>query len=251
MSVAESFSLRGKTALITGAAKRIGKAASLALAGEGVNIVGQYLTSSSGAEDLSKQLESMGVRCRMLQASLSKRDEYELLFKRAIEASGPIDILINNASIFPPGTLNDATLQELNRNIEINAWVPLILIREFARQTEKGSIINILDTRVKGYYSRHFAYHLSKMMLREITKIAALELAPGITVNAVAPGLILPPPGKDESYLEGLIDTVPLKMHGNTTSVTDAILFLLKSPFITGQVIFVDGGRHLRGNEVC
>jgi NAD(P)-dependent dehydrogenase (short-subunit alcohol dehydrogenase family) len=108
-----------------------------------------------------------------------------------------------------------------------------------------GKIINLLDTNISGHDRTHVAYIVSKQMLASLTKICALEFAPGITVNGVAPGLILPPNGKDETYLENLSKTVPLKRHGAPEDVSEAALYLLKSDFVTGQVVYVDGGRHL------
>ncbi len=250
MSSEKAFTLRGKTALITGAAKRLGREIALALAEDGVSSVIHCLTSTGEAEELKKQIEKLGPKAWVLQVDLSQSTEYEALFRKAAECAGTIDILINSASIFPQGSLEGVTLESINRNVEINAWVPLFLSREFSRQTSQGRIVNMLDTRITGGDRKHLAYYLSKMMLAEITKTLALELAPDITVNAVAPGLILPPAGKDESYLEKLRDTVPLKMIGHPAYVTDAVLFLLNSSFITGQVIYVDGGRHLIGSEV-
>jgi pteridine reductase len=250
MSEEKLFALRGRTALITGAAKRLGREITLALAGEGVNSVIHCLTSTREAEDLKEHIGRMGVNAWVLQADLGRAPQYEALFTKALQYAGSIDILINSASIFPPGGLQEITLEALSRNVEINAWVPLFFCREFARQASCGRIINVLDTRITGGDSTHLAYHLSKIMLAQITKILALELAPGITVNAVAPGLILPPAGRDESYMEKLKDAVPLKMTGHPAYISDAVLFLLRSSFITGQIIYVDGGRHLMCSEV-
>jgi NAD(P)-dependent dehydrogenase (short-subunit alcohol dehydrogenase family) len=127
----------------------------------------------------------------------------------------------------------------------VNAWAPFVLSRDFSRHVDRGKIINLLDTRITGYDRSHVAYVLSKRMLAVLTSMCALEFAPDFTVNAVAPGLILPPPGKDENYLAGLVKTVPLKKHGGPGDIVDAVLYLLKSDFVTGQTIYVDGGRHL------
>ena len=110
----------------------------------------------------------------------------------------------------------------------------------------RGKIVNLLDSRIVGYDFPHAAYYLSKRLLAILTEMAALKFAPSISVNAVAPGLILPPPGKDQSYLQELSASVPLQRHGGPQDIVDALLYLLKSEFLTGQVIYVDGGRHLR-----
>jgi NAD(P)-dependent dehydrogenase (short-subunit alcohol dehydrogenase family) len=106
-------------------------------------------------------------------------------------------------------------------------------------------VVNLLDTRITDDDPRHVAYILSKRLLSDLTRRCAIAFAPDVTVNAVAPGLILPPPGKDMRYLEGLTDTVPLRRHGEEGDITQAVLYLLKSTFVTGLVVYVDGGRHL------
>jgi hypothetical protein len=170
------------------------------------------------------------------------------LIERAREIAGSVDILINNASIFPAEPLDTLTWSELSANVEVNAWVPLTLSRRFAAQLRaRGSIINLHDTHLAGFDFEHSGYILSKHMLATLTRMLALELAPNITVNAVAPGLILPPPGADESYLTAHAHRLPLQRHGGPRDIAEAIVYLVRSDFITGQVIYVDGGRHLLG----
>jgi NAD(P)-dependent dehydrogenase (short-subunit alcohol dehydrogenase family) len=241
------FDLKGKTALITGAAKRIGRQIALALASKGVNIVIHYNTSVQYAEYLAEEITKIGVKYYLLQADLEVPEEAETLSDRAWNLTGGYQILVNNASIFPQDTINSATYESISRNFMINAWAPLLISRKFAKKAETGKIINILDSRTKEINPKwHVSYLLSKKMLETFTNMMALEYAPGITVNGVSPGLILPPPGKDMSYIERLKDSIPLKKVGDPAQVVDAVLFLLKNDFITGQVIAVDGGRHLK-----
>lgn len=237
-----------KTALVTGAAKRIGRATALALAAHKVNVVVHYRFSSDEAEAVAMEARDMGVNAWTLQADLRQPVEAENLLPQALdEAAGPIQILINNASIFAESHLTDFTLADLADNIQVNAMAPLLLSRAFAAQECEGAIVNFLDTRVIEYDKEHAAYHLSKRMLFTLTRMMALEFAPQIRVNAIAPGLILPPPGKDRAYLEGRASTNPLNRVGTLSGITDTVLFLLRSEFITGQVIFVDGGYHMKG----
>lgn len=240
------YDLKGKTALITGAARRIGRAISVALAQKGVNVVAHYHSSENEVVELKKELELFGVKCWPLKADLSVRSELESLITKAFQAAGAVDVLVNNASIFNQELFKDLSLESINKNIALNAWTPYLLSRDLVAAASSGKIINILDTRIKGRDKRHAAYHLSKSMLYELTMISASDFAPDFTVNAVAPGLILPPPGEDESSLEKLAGKLPLRRHGDPRQVADAVIFLLESNFITGQVIFVDGGRHLR-----
>ena len=131
--------------------------------------------------------------------------------------------------------------------MQVNAWAPFVLSREFAKQVGRGKIVNLLDSRLNSYDWSHVAYFLSKHVFSVLTKMTALQFAPEITVNVVAPGLILPPLGKDQSYLDPLVGKVPLKRHGSPRDIAEAVIYLLGSDFVTGQVIHVDGGQHLTG----
>ncbi len=242
------MSLKGKTAFITGAAKRLGRAVALALAGQGCNVVVHFNRSGRDAEALCDEIRQAGVSVWPVQCDFAKPAEVETLFPTALAQAGAIDILINNASVFHEDTLQQASGQSIGDNLQIHAVAPLVLARALARQERPGHIINMLDTRVTVYDRLHVSYHISKRVLLSLTRMLALELAPGIAVNAVAPGLILPPEGKDESYLESLASSNPLHRHGDPSDVVEAILFLLRSRFITGQVIYVDGGYHMKGH---
>jgi NAD(P)-dependent dehydrogenase (short-subunit alcohol dehydrogenase family) len=238
--------LDGKNALVTGAARRIGRAISLALAREGANVAVHYSSSEDDAAGLVVEIEKLGARVVALRADLSDQGELEGLVERAREALGTIEILVNNASIFPSDTLATVELASVKENLEINAWAPLVLTRAFAAQTERGHVVNLLDSRLSGFDHTHVAYILSKHVLAALTRMSAIELAPGIAVNAVAPGLILPPMGKDEDYVERLAQTVPLKRRGAPDDIAAAAIYLVTSEFVTGETIFVDGGRHLK-----
>jgi hypothetical protein len=239
------YEIKGRTAFITGAAKRIGRSVALSLANSGMNIVVHYNTSKQAALEVQGELKKTGVMAWLIQADLAIRPETETLIAKATEVAGTIDVLVNNASIFRPNRISEFSLDELDLNIQINALSPLILSRAFGGQTKGGAVINLLDTRVAGNDKKHAAYLLSKKMLLEMTRMLALELAPDIRVNAVAPGLILPPPGEDQSYLERMKHNLPLNAYGKLENVTEAVRFLVTNDFVTGQVIFVDGGRHL------
>lgn len=241
------MSLRGQTALVTGAGQRIGEAIALALAKEQVNVVVHYRRSQARAEKLRDALIAGGVRAFSIQADFDDPRGADSLLERARGEAGPIQILVNSASDFQTEPLQAMTYQSLVHNVAVNAWAPFALTRAFARQTVRGKVVNFVDAQVAGQDLTHAAYILSKHLLATLTTMTALEHAPAITVNAVAPGLILPPEGKDESYLAGLAPALPLKRHGGLADVTGAVLFLLTSDFITGQVIYVDGGRHLIG----
>ncbi len=243
----ELYELEGRTALVTGGARRIGRATTAALAQNGVNVLVHYNASETEARESAEELKRLGVEAWTVRGDLHNQKSIDAVFDEAVTLAGKIDILINNASVFGKSGLLDFTREELDREISINAMAPMLLIRRFSAESEQGKIINMLDSSMVRYNSMHVAYHLSKKMLFDLTKLAAVELAPRIAVNAVAPGLILPPEGEDNAYMERLARKVPLRRTGSLTCVTEAILFLLKCDYITGQVIYVDGGAHLKG----
>lgn len=244
-AASKTRSLLGRTALVTGAARRIGRATALALAAEGANVVLHYRRSAREAEELREHIIGLGTRAWTIEADFGEQGSYVGLLERARELAGPVEILVNNASVFPAGRLETTSLEELLQIVEVNAWAPIALSRAFARPRGKGSIVNILDARIGGHDPHHAAYHLSKQVLAAATKATALEFAPHIRVNAVAPGPILPPEGKDKQYLERVAAKLPLRRHGTPEDVAQAVAFLAQAEFVTGQIVYVDGGQHL------
>lgn len=240
--------MKGRTVLVTGAARRLGRAIALTLAQHGANIVAHYNRSDREAGTLCDDVRHTGASAWQVRADLMDPQQTQEMFQEALSQAGPIDVVINNASIFDKDTIHDVTDESVWRNMRIHAMAPLILAREAARQGRPGHIVNLLDTRVTAYDREHASYHISKRVLLTLTRMLALELAPNLAVNAIAPGLILPPAGEDESYLQRLAHTNPLGRCGRPADVTDAVLFLLSSRFITGQVIYVDGGYHMKGH---
>jgi len=235
--------MRGKTALITGAAKRLGRAIALSLADSGYNVIVHYRSSKIEAEKLCRELKSKNVKSWTLQADLEDQRENNNLIQRAFECSKELTLLVNNASIFPDSAINTVTLEDFNNAMFVNAWSPFVLSRSFAATVKSGAIVNVLDARVPGHDPRHIAYIFSKHMLMVMTRICAQEFAPRIRVNGVSPGLILPPAGKDFDYLEKLKDKVPLRTCGSPQDVAAAVALLATNKFITGEIIYVDGGR--------
>ncbi len=242
----ESFS--GRNALVTGGAKRIGRAIALELARMGVNVIVHYSESKREAEDTVMHVLEHGVNGFLLECDLRDSAEAEGLLLRAVDLVGPIDFLVNNASNYIESTLETTTLPDLRESIAVNAFSPLLISRDFAKQGIKSAIVNILDTKIYSYDRNHVAYSLSKKALFSITKMMAFEYAPHIRVNGVAPGIILPPAGQGVEWLEKFKHTNPLGCYGSVEDVTDAVLFLLASEFITGEILCVDGGRHLKNN---
>jgi hypothetical protein len=245
--------LAGQTALITGAARRVGRSIASALADQGVNIVLHYNTSRNEAESLTAELRDRDVDAWAVQGSLEDQSSIEGMWRRATDCApeGVISLLVNNASIFPSDTLNGLRFGSLERTLKVNALAPLQLIRLFAAQEHSppvgpGCVVNLLDSRIGGYMKGHVSYALSKRMLFDLTRMLALELAPSIRVNAVAPGMILPPEGIRTEELDRLAARAPLRRWGDPEDVAEAVVFLMRSDYLTGQVIFPDGGAFIK-----
>ncbi len=239
--------LEGKTVLITGAAHRMGAAAAKACAAEGADIVLHYHHSEQQARETAAELETIGSRVLLLQADLSAEGLADQLIERAASAGMPPHILINSASIYPRSTWKSVKFEDLADSYRLNTYAPLAISRAFADSPHPESIIQVLDARMVDYDSQHYAYHLSKRSLHDITRMLAVELAPAIRVNGVAPGIILPDTDNDPQLLEKYKSGTLLRRIGQVEEYTQSLLFLCTNEFITGQVIFIDGGRHLKG----
>ncbi len=240
--------LKGKTALVTGAAKRIGKAIAGVLAQNHVNVIMHYCSSADKyVNGALADIKTPGIEAWKFQSDFSNIDNVDSLFEKIENTIGPVDILINNASVFSPSKLATLSFRELNNTLAINSIAPFRLSQHIVKQNREGSIINILDSCIKRYDMNHAAYQLSKSMLHQITEMMAVELAPQIRVNGIAPGIILPPEGKDETYIRELSRRNLLNRSGKLSDITDAVLFLLSNTFITGEVLFIDGGENLKG----
>ena len=245
--MSERFQLSGRTALVTGGAKRLGRAVCEALAAHGTRIVVHYRESEFEAEDLAARIRDAGAEAWTVSADLDELGAAEQLFDEARSVAGAIDILINSASIFPSDALADVSWESLTANARVNAYAPFELSRKLVDQGMEGCIVNFLDTRIQDYDEAHVSYHVSKRILHKMARLCAEAYAPKVRVNAVAPGLVLPPAGKDEAYLEGLKHSNPLNSFGNEQDIADAVVYLLQARFVTGQILYVDGGRHMRG----
>lgn len=229
--------LSTKTALVTGGAIRIGRAIVLALQSAGFRVIVHYRTNPAQAESLSEWT---------LHADLSDPAQCATLIKRATAEFGPIDCLVNNASVFQKEALAETSSEKLHANFQVNAFAPIELTRQFAIQApDHANVINLLDQRVAGTDTSALPYLLSKKTLAEFTKLAALELAPRIRVNAIAPGPVLAPDRASPNYIYDAAGEIPLQKTPALQELTDALLFLLNAPSVTGQTLFIDGGQHL------
>lgn len=233
--------LKGKRALVTGGAVRIGKAITQALQAAGMEVVVHYRNSVKEARALSPY---------SIQADLEVADECAALIHRVNERFGTVDVLINNASLFTKDSLSSSSPEWVLREFQVNLFAPMELSRAFAAQAGQGAIINLLDRRIRCNDYSCTPYSISKKGLEDLTKLAALEYAPRIRVNAVAPGPILPPPDSSAETARELAGNIPLDALPTPEQIAEASLFLLHSESVTGQIIYIDGGQHLLGNGV-
>jgi pteridine reductase len=243
--------LEGMVALVTGGAVRIGRTLALALAGHGAAVAVHYGNSAEAAAKTVADIRDSGGRGEAFQTDLRDVSRAERLIEQAAISLGRVDILVNSAAVFETKGFLVTTEPIWDEQFAVNLKAPFFLSRAFARQVvsgRHGQIVNIADWRAIRPDPQSIAYSLAKAGIVAMTKGLAMALAPNIRVNAIAPGSILPPPGRDESYLEEIGRRTPLQRHGSTEELARALLYLVTSEFVTGQVLFVDGGEHL-GNR--
>ena len=239
-----SDSLEGKTVLITGAARRLGRSFALACARAGADVVIHHGHSDEEADEVRAEIEKMGRRAWIFRADLSDSSQAGTLIP-SISPSTPLHALVNSAAIFESLSLQATSPEAWHRHLQINLTAPFLLSQAFARQAQPGArIVNILDWRALRPGADHFPYTISKAALAALTRSLAVALAPTITVNGLALGAILPP--ADGNKNPEILKNIPLKRWANEGEVEQALLFLLTCPtYITGEILHVDGGRHL------
>ena len=248
MTQSQGKELEGMVALVTGGAVRIGSALALALARRGAAVAVHYGNSAAAAAETVAAILDSGGRAAAIHSDLRDISRLDGIIERAAEQLGRLDILVNSAAVYGPADLIETTEPLWNEHFSINLKAPFFLSRAFARHVgsgRPGQIVNIADWRAIRPDPQSIAYSLTKAGIVAMTKGLALALAPNIRVNAIAPGSILPPPGRDEAYLEDVGRRTPLRMHGSTDDLARALLYLVTAKFVTGQVLFVDGGEHL------
>ncbi|GAB4317904.1 MAG: SDR family oxidoreductase [Candidatus Sumerlaeia bacterium] len=234
------------TALITGAAVRLGRAMALALAEDGFSIALHFSTSLAPAEQTAAQIRETGGVCSLFPCDFTDPAQVSALVSSVFERHPDCNVLINNASVFERAPLCETTDELLDRALAVNLRAPVILAREFARRAAPGSlVVNIADTKAARTVTEYFAYTLSKKALLAFTRMAARELGPAIRVNAIAPGLTLPPAGEDDTYLARMARRVPLQRPGSPGDIVAALRFIVAADSMTGQCLFMDSGEHL------
>ncbi len=231
--------------LVTGSANRIGRAIALTFAKAGFDLLLHFRSSQTAAAEARDEICSLGVECRLIRADLATSDGVAGLVVAA--AKVPLVGVVNNASLFFATPLNDADDAQWFELFETNVHAPFRIVQGLAKQLreQRGFVVNITDAHVDRPLLGHSIYGMSKAALVHMTKALALELAPEIRVNAVAPGSMLPPSNDEPFDAEAEKSGIPLARLGSTQSIADAVLFLATAEYATGEVLRIDGGRSL------
>jgi len=233
------------TALVTGGAKRMGRSLCITLATRGYNIALHYHSSKKEAEKTCAMINPLGVACELFACDLSNETETACLIYDVKKRFNDLNLLINNASIFKKSNFKRSPIGSLNQHFAINLKAPFILSKDFAMLCDQGHIINMLDASLEKNQKKYFAYTLSKKALYDLTQRSARELAPKIRVNGIAPGFILPPENAKKDFLNQRLKSIPLRKQGELLQITHSLEFLLDNRYLTGQIIYNDGGEHL------
>jgi len=243
--------LKGKTAVITGSSGRLGGFIAKSLAQAGCNCICHYNQNAAQAEEVCEQIRQLSVKALAVQADLTRQEQVEALFEKAVDFGAP-QVLINSAAVFLRQPLAEVNSEECQRVLNLNLTASILTSRAFAKiinvkfgdtETVAGKIINIADVSGIRPWAEYVVYSASKAGLIGATKSLAKELAPSICVNAVAPGIVTWPEEFSEEQKKQQIKFIPVGRIAEVGDITGAIIFLLKNNYITGQVLNVNGGR--------
>ena len=244
--------LKDKITIVTGASRGIGRAIAVCMAAEGATVICNYAHNTEKAEAVVKQIEDAGGTAMCYQADIKNFAAVEKMVQDIIEKYERVDILVNNAGVTNDDLILSMTDEAWKEVIETNLYGTFHCTKAVAQQMmfqKRGRIINISSVAGERGGRGQSNYAASKGGVNAFTRAAAVELAPKkITVNAVAPGIILPPPGKSKSVLKKLHHRNLMGTEGKLQDISNAVLFLLSSPFITGEILFIDGGQNFKGS---
>lgn len=240
--------LQGRVALVTGGARRVGKAIALALAGRGADVVVHYNSSQASADETSAELRALGVRAAAIQADLSDPIAAQQLPQQAFDALGALDIVVNSAAMMMRTPVGDVSLAQWDAMFNLNLRAPFFIAQAAAPmlRARNGVIINIADLAAYETWPAYVPHGITKAGVVQMTRGLARALAPQVRVNAVAPGAVLLPDEWGTESAERLTLTTPLARLGSASDVAQAVVYLCEASYVTGEVIIVDGGRHIR-----
>lgn len=239
-------------ALVTGAGLRLGRAIAMGLAADGFALAVHYNTSREAAEEVVAEIERAGGQAAALAADLPEADAAPRLVAAASEALGPLTVLVNSASLYAGDQLPTLTPEGVSAMMDVNFLAPVRLMQAFAAQgeaafAEGGAIVNLLDVQLDAPSPDYFSYFCAKAALMQATRLAALELAPRIRVNAVAPGLVLPSGGQTEAEFAARQELTPLGAGLGADDIVGAVRYLARARHVTGHILPVDSGQRLMG----
>ena len=240
--------LRGRVALVTGGARRVGKAIALALAGRGADLVVHYNSSQASADETSAELRALGVRAATIRADLSDPVAAQQLPQQAFDALGALDIVVNSAAMMMRTPVGEVSLAQWDAMFNLNLRAPFFIAQAAAPllRARDGVIINIADLAAYETWPAYVPHGITKAGVVQMTRGLARALAPQVRVNAVAPGAVLLPDEWGTESAERLTFTTPLARLGSAIDVAQAVVYLCEASYVTGEVIIVDGGRHIR-----
>jgi NAD(P)-dependent dehydrogenase (short-subunit alcohol dehydrogenase family) len=249
--------LKGRVALVTGAAHRLGKAIAKALAEQGCHLAVHYGRSEQAAVQTVDEMSALGIEAVAVSVDLSQESEIEDLFSRLETHFGKLDILVNSAASFERQSFGSVSAGDWDRVMAVNLRAPFLCTRHAARLILEGRrdgespglVVNMVDLSATSVWPGYVQHGVSKAGLLQLTRIAARELAPGVRVNAIQPGAVLPPPGmeSESEQWRRMGERLPVGRTGDPSQVGQTVVFLAQNDFITGEVIIVDGGEHLLG----
>lgn len=237
--------LRGQRALVTGGGKRVGAAIALALGRAGMKVIVHYHASREGADAVCEVIRESGGEATALEADLYDPHSAVSLVDRAVGALGGLDLLVSSAANFDRVAFDEVDERAWTRAMQLNVRAPFLLIQRAAPtlRGSGGSVVCVTCTSATTPYRNYLPYVVSKGALQKMVRALALELAPKVRVNAVAPGTVLPPEDMTAAEVAHLAARIPLGRIGSAEDIADAVLYLARAPFVTGQEIIVDGGR--------
>ncbi len=238
----------GKVALVTGAARRLGRELALALARAGADIVVNYQKSASEAQELVRAIEALGQRAILVQGNVALARDVRRLLEVVTEVFGTLDILVNNASTFENVPLLEITEEQWDRVMAVNLKGPFLVSQAFyplLRAHRHGLIVNMTDLAGIQTWPAYGHHGVSKAAVIHLTKVLARHFAPDVRVNAIAAGTVLPPADYTAAQVESLRGRTPLQRIGTPTDVVRALLYLVEADYVTGEMMIVDGGRLL------
>lgn len=237
--------MNSPAALITGAGTRLGSLFARHMATLGYDLALHCNASLNGAQQLAQELRNSGRQCEVFAQDFNESFDSDGFIAKVQGRFANLECIINNASAYEAALSQKTSRELLESQFRVNFVTPYLLAGSFARGVGKGQVINILDNKIAYHQYQYSAYLLSKKTLAEFTRMAALEFAPNIRVNGIAPGVTLPGESRTDAYLDWRIDGIPLKKKGSYTQLTAALTYILQNDFVTGQILFVDGGESL------